>query len=81
MQATLKVSGSELTAELLEKIRSLFNGNSKDFDVTISVKKRESSEATKARIDNAIASIEMGENLQQYSPEEYETLVKQLTQK
>ena len=79
LQATLRVSGSELTAELLEKIKSLFNGDSKDFEVTISVKQKETPEEAKRRIDRAIENIERGQNLVSYSPGEYESLVRQLS--
>ncbi len=48
LQATLKVSGSELTAELLEKIRGLFNGDSRDLEVTISVRDKATGSHTTA---------------------------------
>lgn len=79
LQATIKISGSELTSEFLEKIKSLFTGDSKDFEVTISVKPKETPEAAKLRIDRSIESIERKENLVAFSPEEYETLVRQLS--
>ncbi len=79
LQATLKISGSELTAELLDKIKSLFNGDSKDFEVTISVKPKETTEAAKLRIDRSIENIERKETIVAFSPEEYETLVRQLS--
>lgn len=60
LQATLRISGSELTAELLEKIKSLFNGNGNDFEVTISVNKKETPKEAKLRIDRAIENIEQG---------------------
>jgi len=79
LQATIKISGSELTSEFLEKIKSLFTGDSKDFEVTISVKPKETPEAAKLRIDRAIESVERKETLVAFSPEEYETLVRQLS--
>ena len=79
LQATLKVSGSELTAELLEKIRGLFKGDSKDLEVTISVKQKETPEAARLRIDRAIESIEKSEKLATFSPPQYEDLVHNLS--
>ena len=79
LKATIKISGSELSAELLDKIKSLFTGDSSDFEVTISVKPKESAEAAKLRIDRSIENIEEKENLIAFSPEEYDTLVRQLS--
>ncbi len=79
LQATIKISGSELSAELLDKIKSLFTGDSSDFEVTISVKPKESAEAANLRIDRSIENIEEQKNLIAFSPEEYDTLVRQLS--
>jgi len=79
LHATFTISSAELTVDLLEKIKSLFPGNSKDFEVTISVKPKETPEAAKARIDQSIENIEKRNNLATFSPEEYETLVRQLS--
>lgn len=79
LQATFRISGSELTTELLEKIKSMFIGDSKDFEVIISVKPKESPEDQKLRIDRSIENIERKENLVAFSPEEYDSLVRQLS--
>lgn len=79
LHATFTISGAELTAELLEKIKSLFPDNSKDFEVTISVKPKETPEAAKLRIDQSIENIERRNNLASFSPEEYETLLHQFS--
>lgn len=79
LHATFRISGSELTTDFLEKIKSLFIGDSKDFDVIISVKPKESPEAQKLRIDRSIENIERRENLVAFSSEEYDSLVRQLS--
>ena len=79
LQASITVSGSELTAELLDKIKSLFQGSSKDFEVTISVKPKETQEAINQRIDHSIENIEQKKNGVSFSSAEYDTLVNQLS--
>jgi|APTNR8051073442_1049403.scaffolds.fasta_scaffold00580_10 hypothetical protein len=79
LQATFTVSGAELTGELLEKIKNLFHGDSTNFEVTISVRPKEDPETARARIDRSIENIENQNNLVALSPEEYETVVKQLS--
>jgi ERCC4-type nuclease len=78
LQASITVSGSELTAELLEKIKSLFQGESKDFEVTILVKPKETQEAVNLRINQSIENIEIKKNVVAFSSDEYDSLVKQL---
>ncbi len=79
LQATFKISGAELSAELLDKIKNLFIGESGDFEVVITVRPKESLEEQKLRIDRSIENIENKENIVPFSPEEYETLVSQLS--
>ena len=78
VQATFKISAEELTTDLLEKIKSLFPG--KNFEVLISVKPKETPEEAKQRIDRSIENIERNKNVVAFSPEEYETLVRKLSQ-
>lgn len=80
-QATFTISGSEFNLELIEKIKSLFNGNSQDFEVVIRIKPKESHLAMKKRIDQSIKNLEAGENVVSFSVQEYETLVQNLTNK
>jgi len=79
LQATFTVSGAELTGELLEKIKSLFHGDSTNFEVTISVRPKEDPESARARIDRSIENIENQNNLVALSPDEYEAVIKQLS--
>ncbi len=80
-EATLNVTGSEFNSELIKKINVLLNGNIKDFDFQIRIKPKESREEMRHRIDQAIENIERGENLIEFSPEEYEALVQKLSQR
>ena len=79
LHASITVSGSELTADLLEKIKSLFQGEGKDFEVTISVKPRETREAAVFRINRSIENIEQQKNIIELTGKEYTTLVSQLS--
>lgn len=81
LHATFTISSTELTTELLEKIKMLFPKDNKDFEVTISVKPKESPEAAKMRIDQAIENIESGNDPITFSPEEYDKLVHQLNRR
>jgi len=65
--ATFTISGAELTTELWGKIKSLFPGKSKDFEVTICVKPKETPKAAKLRIDQSIENIEKRNNLTSFS--------------
>jgi len=80
-QAVFTISGAELNQDVLERIKSLFNRNAQDLEVVIRVKVKESREEMRRRIDQAIEDIEHGENLISYTPDEFETLVQQLSQR
>ncbi|GAB4488663.1 MAG: hypothetical protein OHK0019_05240 [Saprospiraceae bacterium] len=80
-EATLNISGSEFNSDLIERIKILLNGNIKDFEFQIRIKAKESREEMRRRIDQAIEEIERGENLISYEPEEFETLIRQISQR
>ena len=77
----MNVTGSEFNSDLIKRINALLNGNIKDFEFQIRIKARESREEMRRRIEESIENIERGENLVEFSPEEYETLVQKLSQR
>lgn len=81
VQASLTISGSDFNSDLIERIKFLLNGNLKNFEFQIRIKAKVPNEETRRLIDEAIENIERGENLIEFSPEEYETLVQKLSQK
>lgn len=78
-QATFTISGAEFNAEFIEKISVLLNGNLQDFEFQIRVKAKESREDMRRRIEKAMDDVERGDNLIAYTPEEYETLIRTLS--
>ena len=76
---TLNISSAELNAEMLDKIKLLFNG--RDFDITIRAKEKETREQMRQRIEKALDDVQHNENLIGFSESQYENLVKQLTSK
>ena len=76
--ATITITGAELTGDLLEKIKQLFqNGNSK-VNVTISVKSEETQEEVNRRIERSMENIIKRNNLVAFTGEEYEEFVRKL---
>lgn len=63
LQATFTISAADLTADFLEKIKALFKGDGKNLEITISVKPKETQEASRLRIDRSIEQIEKGNHL------------------
>ena len=68
MDATIKISSSDLNEELLKKIKALLNG--KSADITISIKTQENSFALNeskeeyiTRISKSVQDIEEGKGL------------------
>jgi hypothetical protein len=80
VQATFTVSGAEFNAELIERIKSLFVLNGQPYEVFIRVKRKETSEEMKSRIERSIKNMEEGKQLVTLSGDEFETLVAQLSQ-
>lgn len=79
IQATFTISGSELTAELVEKIKSLYLNEKGDIEITISVKAKETPADAKLRIDRAIENIENRTNMVSFTPQEYDALTHSLS--
>jgi len=81
VQATFTVSDSDFNAELVERIKSIFASEGEKFEVVIRVKKKETPQEAKERIDRSIENIENGEPLVTFSGEEFEALAAQLSNK
>jgi hypothetical protein len=80
-QATFTISGTELNADLFEKIKSLFQDNSQNFEIFIRVKAKESVDANRKRIELAAQELERGENTVFLTGSELDTLVQQLSKR
>lgn len=81
VQATFTVSDTEFNAELVERIKSVFAVKGQQFEVFIRVKRKETSQEAKERIDRSIENIENGEHIVAFSGEEFDALVGQLSSK
>lgn len=81
VQATFTVSDTEFNAELVEHIKSIFAVKGQQFEVFIRVKRKETLQEAKERIDRSIENIENGEQLVAFSGEEFEALAAQLSHK
>jgi len=81
VQATFTVSDTEFNAELVERIKSIFAVKGQQFDVVIRVKRKETPQEAKERIDQSIENIERGEQLVTFYGEEFEALAAQLSNK
>lgn len=81
VQATFTVSDAEFNAELVERIKSIFASKGEKFEVVIRVKRKETPQEAKERIDRSIENIEKGEPLIAFSGEEFEALAAQLSNK
>ena len=60
VQATFTVSDIEFNAELVERIKSVFAAKGEQFEVVIRVKRKETTQEAKERIDRSIENIEKG---------------------
>jgi hypothetical protein len=80
-QATFTVLGTELNADLFEKIKSLFQGNAQNFEIFIRVKAKETIDANRQRIELAAQEMERGENTVQLTGSEFDKLVQQLSKR
>jgi hypothetical protein len=81
VQATFTVSDIEFNAELVERIKSVFAAKGEQFEVVIRVKRKETTQEAKERIDRSIENIEKGEPLVAFTPSEFKILVNQLSSK
>jgi low affinity Fe/Cu permease len=79
VQATFNVSSIDFDQRLFDKIKLFIEGN--DSEIQVRIKRKESREEMRRRIEQAIEETERGENLISFTGEEYETLVKNLSKK
>ena len=60
-QATFTISGLEFNNDVVEKIKSLFNGNEQDFEIFIRVNAKETQKEINQRIEEAARELERNE--------------------
>lgn len=77
MQATIKINESELDYSFFKKLKTLFKGG--EFEIGIKTQKDLLQEEYRKKIDKSIENIERGENLIEYSGEEFESLITKLS--
>jgi hypothetical protein len=79
MEAIIKLKLSELKADLLGVIQKMFNGQSVEIEIHVrhapSVLTKETKEEYRLRIERAVQNIEKGENVVQFTGEEFEELM------
>ena len=79
IQATFTVSGSDFNADVFEQIKAFINSKGQDFEVLIKIKPKESPNEMRKRIENAMDDTEKGINLINFTGDEYDNLVNQLS--
>ncbi len=77
VQATFNISSSDFDQSLFDKIKSFIEGN--DSEIQVRIKRKESREEMRRRIEHAMDETERGENLISFTGDEYEALVKNLS--
>lgn len=77
VQATFNVSSIDFDQTLFDKIKSFIEGN--DSEIQVRIKRKESREEMRRRIEQAMEETVRGENLISFTGEEYEALVKNLS--
>ena len=80
-QATFTISGLEFNNDVVEKIKSLFNGKEQDFEIFIRVKAKETQKEINQRIEDAARELERNENTVFFASAEFENLVQNLSKR
>jgi low affinity Fe/Cu permease len=81
IQASFTISSSDFNAEIFEKIKSLLNGNGREYEVSIKVKPKETREEMRQRIEKSAATMERGENIVHVAGEDFDNFMNQLLTK
>ena len=79
IQATFTISGSEFDNDIVEKIKNLLKDKGQNFEIFIRVKRKDSDEDMKLRIEAAAAELERNENTVFFSPTEFEAFTQNLS--
>ena len=79
VQAIFNISSTDFDQILFDKIKSFIEGN--DSEIQVRIKRKESREEMRRRIEQAMEETVRGENLISFTGEEYEALVKNLSNK
>ncbi len=79
VQATFNISSNDFDQRLFDKIKSFIEGN--DAEIQVRIKRKESRDEMRYRIEQAMEDTVKGENLISFTSEEYEVLVKNLSTK
>ena len=77
VQAVFNVSSNDFDQRLFDKIKSFIEGN--DSEIQVRIKRKESRKEMRLKIENAMDEAIRGENLISFTGEEYDTLVKKLS--
>ena len=79
VQAIFNISSTDFDQILFDKIKSFIEGN--DSEIQVRIKRKECREEMRRRIEQAMEETVRGENLISFTGEEYEALVKNLSNK
>ena len=79
VQAIFNISSTDFDQILFDKIKSFIEGN--DSEIQVRIKRKECREEMRRRIKQAMEETVRGENLISFTGEEYEALVKNLSNK
>jgi hypothetical protein len=79
VQAVFNISSNDFDQQLFNKIKSFIEGS--DSDIQVRIKHKESRQEMRQRIEEAMDETVRGENLISFTGDEYETLVKNLSNK
>jgi pantothenate kinase-related protein Tda10 len=79
VQAIFNISSTDFDQSLFDKIKSFIEGN--DSEIQVRIKRKESREEMRRRIEQVMEETMRGENLISFTGEEYEALVKNLSNK
>ncbi len=77
VQAIFNISSSDFDQSLFDKIKSFVEG--KDSEIQVRIKRKESREEMRRRIEEAMDETERGENLISFTSDEYQALVTKLS--
>jgi hypothetical protein len=77
VQAVFNISSNDFDQQLFDKIKSFIQGN--DSEIQVRIKRKETREEMRQRIEQAMDATIRGENLVSFTGDEYENLVKNLT--